>query len=297
MAGCAAKLNGAPSWRLALPRLIMIEAGFELTLQAAIVAAVVTHGFFPLTWRGMIAAASYYLLMTVLVFLGLQRHVAHRHFGLANAVTLCRAAFNAILLAVAVENLLGGPALFQSAFRWQLAVAAAAALVLDGVDGWVARRSQMASAFGARFDVETDAVFLLGLALTLAGAGIVGPWVLASGLIYYLFRIAGQIWPPLAAPLFPSWRRKAICVAQGALMIAALAPATGASAPQICCIAGLSLLIYSFAVDIAWLIAEHRGTQALNPGRPQITSATRNRTPTSSKKSAKAISSLRLGSP
>ena len=36
---------------------------------------------------------------------------------------------------------------------------------LDGVDGWLARRSGIASAFGARFDMEIDALLILVLAV------------------------------------------------------------------------------------------------------------------------------------
>ncbi|NJM36177.1 MAG: hypothetical protein HC850_17440 [Rhodomicrobium sp.] len=132
------------------------------------------------------------------------------------------------------------------------------ALVLDGADGWAARRTKMTSEFGARFDVETDGVFLLSMALLLAIGGIVGPWVLASGLIYYVFRLAGGLWPALKAPLFPSMRRKTICVAQGALLIVALVPAMPSWGAHLACLTGLALLIYSFGVDVLWLIRRQR---------------------------------------
>ena len=38
---------------------------------------------------------------------------------------------------------------------------ASVALILDGVDGKVARRTRNASAFGARFDMEVDAFLIL----------------------------------------------------------------------------------------------------------------------------------------
>ena len=57
----------------------------------------------------------------------------------------------------------------------------------------------------------------------------------------------------LRAELLPSVRRKAVCVAQGVLILVCLGPiispalATGAAA------AALAVLPYSFAVDILWL--------------------------------------------
>lgn len=53
------------------------------------------------------------------------------------------------------------------------------ALVLDGGDGRVARRTGTTSALGARFDMEVDA--LLVLVLSLHVARDLGPWVLAIG--------------------------------------------------------------------------------------------------------------------
>jgi phosphatidylglycerophosphate synthase len=127
------------------------------------------------------------------------------------------------------------------------------ALALDGVDGWAARRTKMTSDFGARFDMETDAVFLVTMSLAVVASGIAGPWVLLSGFAYYIFRLAGWFQPWLMAPLYPSLRRKAVCVAQGAMLVAALVPVLPAWLAWSSCAIGLALLVYSFAVDIIWL--------------------------------------------
>jgi phosphatidylglycerophosphate synthase len=261
MAGYAERWQSTFPWWLIPPRQLMLEAGAGLIALGAVMAAFAAAGPLPLSWRGVTAAGSCYVLVALLVIGGLGRHAPHRHFGLANSVTLSRAAFNAVLLAIAGEELLGGPLELDDRFRWGLTVAAATALTLDGLDGWAARRSGMSSDFGARFDMETDALFLLALTLVITGAGIVGSWVLASGLLYYVFRLATYLWPALAAPLPPSWRRKAICVAQAALLIAALAPALPSWGARPCCLAGLTLLLYSFCVDLVWLIGHSQRTQ------------------------------------
>ena len=241
------------------PQRLIIEAALELIILAAIGATIAALGLLPLTWRGAMIAALCYALVTVLVVAGLSLHAPHRHFGLANSITLSRAAFGVLLLAVAAEQALGsGQVLSNNAFRWGLTIAATAALLLDGVDGWVARRNNMTSGFGARFDMEADGLFLLALALILLVGGVVGAWVLASGLTYYLFRLAGRFWPFLAAPLFRSWRRKAIFGTQASLLIAATIPSMPPVMAQLCCLFGVSLLLYSFAVDIAWLLGQSR---------------------------------------
>ena len=64
--------------------------------------------------------------------------------------------------------------------------------VLDGIDGWLARRTGMASDFGARFDMETDAALIMVLALLAWQFGKAGVWVLASGLLRYALRRRGR---------------------------------------------------------------------------------------------------------
>ena len=69
----------------------------------------------------------------------------------------------------------------------------AVALVLDAVDGWVARRTETASALGARFDMEVDAFLILVLSVYVARSA--GAWVLAIGAARYAFVAAGWLLP------------------------------------------------------------------------------------------------------
>jgi phosphatidylglycerophosphate synthase len=258
MADYAEKWQRALSRNVSPPRQLMIEAGLEITILAGALYASAFLGVIPLTGQGMFVAAFAYTLMAALILTGLSRHLPHRHFGPANTVTLCRAALDLLLLALVVEALLGVQSMAEPDLRWGLTIAAAIALALDGIDGWAARRTKMASEFGARFDVETDAVFLATMSLAVVAAGVAGPWVLLSGFGYYLFRLTGWFQPWLMAPLFPSLRRKTVCALQGALLVAALVPVSPAWLAWGCCAVGLALLVYSFAVDIAWLARRSR---------------------------------------
>src|SRR4029453_10767848 len=157
-------------------------------------------------WRGSCAALTCFAVVATLVLLGLGHHRPHRSFGVANAVTLIRATAATLMVGVVSEMLLGGSLVVNAALSWILVVTATVALFLDGVDGWAARQTGMVSDFGARFDMEADALFLLTMSLLVHGTGKVGIWVLASGLMRYAFVLSGWLWPPLAA----LWRRKAI---------------------------------------------------------------------------------------
>lgn len=72
-----------------------------------------------------------------------------------------------------------------------------ALLALDGVDGWVARRTGTSGEFGAFLDQECDAFFLLLLCLMLHRLpGGLGAWILVPGLLRYLFVLHVRIARP-----------------------------------------------------------------------------------------------------
>jgi len=121
--------------------------------------------------------------------------------------------------------------------------------MLDGVDGWLARRTGMASAFGARFDMEVDALLILALSIAVWRHGKAGAWMIASGLLRYTFVAAGAAWTWMREPLAPTNRARVICVVQIAALLAALLPNVHPPASAAIAGAGLAALAYSFAVD------------------------------------------------
>jgi phosphatidylglycerophosphate synthase len=166
-------------------------------------------------------------------------------FGPANFVTAVRA-----LLVLLVAGMIGRPP-DPTAVVFLGAIATA----LDGVDGWVARRTKTESAFGARFDVEVDALLILALAVLVWRYGKAGAWVLASGLLRYLFVAAGSVMPWMNAPLAPTKRARIICVVQIGGLLIALLPAVEPPASSVIAAVALVALIYSFAVDVGRLWA------------------------------------------
>jgi phosphatidylglycerophosphate synthase len=234
---------------------------------ALLTTAVLLGSALPLTWRSVVAALGCYGIVTVLLLASLPRHAPHGSFGLANSVTLTRAALTALLWGILAELLLGNALVLDSRMHWLLVLVATAALLSDGLDGWVARRSGMASDFGARFDMEVDALFLLALSMLVCATGEIGDWVMASGVLRYAFVLSGCFWPQLAMPLLPLWRRKAICVLQFAVLIVALAPVVPTVAAQMLCLAGLALLSYSFAADLIWLASQPQSRPLAQFGR------------------------------
>jgi phosphatidylglycerophosphate synthase len=173
-------------------------------------------------------------------------HLRGRHpferFGPANQLTTARA-----VLAVLVASLLGEPG--RPLVAATAAAAGLGATMLDGIDGWLARRTSMASAFGARFDMEIDALLVMALALLAWQYGKAGTWVVLSGLIRYGFVAAGRLWPWLRRPLVPTRRARVICVVQIAALLLAIVPAITPPLSAMIAAAGLTLLSYSFLAD------------------------------------------------
>lgn len=228
-------------------------------LQFAAFGAGLAAAVQPLGWRGQTVALVLFGGIWGLALRGIGAHAPHRRFGAANAVTVARAAIVALLLGVWGETALLGMTL-GSSMRWTLAALAATAMISDGLDGWLARRTRLASKFGARFDMETDALLVLALALLALAAGQAGAFVLLSGALRYGFVAAGRVVPALAAPLPPSQRRKTICVVQTACLTVALVPIVPQAAGEAVCAAGLALLFYSFAVDCAGALSSRGGS-------------------------------------
>lgn len=179
---------------------------------------------------------------------GLDDHAPHRRLGDANRTTLGRGVLVAL---VAGALVLPEP---EPAARWLFAALAVAALALDGVDGWLARRHGTASDYGARFDMGLDTLFTLALALLLWRWDEVGLWALLAGLLRYLFVAAGWLWPALAAPLPFSRRRRFVCALSVGVLAAAISPVVAPPATGIAVGVALVLLLFSFAVDTVWLV-------------------------------------------
>jgi phosphatidylglycerophosphate synthase len=221
---------------------LAVAAAISLVLGGAVQALPATAGL--MLFAGLLVA--------------LKRQLAGYHpfprLGTANRITLVRSGVACLIASRALD-----PAPLDATERWVLVALAGTALLLDGADGWAARRQGLASAFGARFDMETDAFAIAVLSVTVVKAGSVAHWVLAIGAMRYLYLAAGCLLPVLRglppACAFADRRRKTIAVVQSLALLVALAPALPPSWAGATCALALGLLVYSFAADIAMRLA------------------------------------------
>jgi phosphatidylglycerophosphate synthase len=178
-------------------------------------------------------------------------------FGPADRVTLTRAV------------LVGGvAALVAAAPPVPVAVLvglAAVALVLDRVDGEVARRTGSVSRFGAAFDMEVDAFLVLVLSVYVAGT--VGAWVLLIGLARYALWVAGRFAPWLREPVPTRPWAKVVAAVQGVVLTVVAADVLPAAVEVTALVLALVLLTESFAHQVLWL-RRHRVPAPVRVGVP-----------------------------
>nr|MDQ2956668.1 CDP-alcohol phosphatidyltransferase family protein [Actinomycetota bacterium] len=132
---------------------------------------------------------------------------------------------------------------------------ATSALLLDAVDGAIARRTGTVTAVGARFDMEVDAFLLVVLSVFVAYR--IGPWVLLIGAARYLFVVAGWLLPWLREPAAPRHWCKTVAAIQGVALTIAAADVLPRAAIDLMLAAALVLLAESFGRQVWWL-SRHR---------------------------------------
>jgi len=184
-----------------------------------------------------------------------------RSFGAANRVTLGRATLVGGVTALVADS-------FQSPPPVTVLVAlTAVALILDAVDGKVARRTGSSTALGARFDMEVDAFLILVLSVYVAAS--VGSWALVIGFMRYAFVAAARFLPWLNNALPPSTARKTVAALQGVLLLVAGSGILPHAATSGVVGLALVLLTWSFGRDVAWLWAA-RGPMGQEVARGEV---------------------------
>jgi phosphatidylglycerophosphate synthase len=168
----------------------------------------------------------------------------------------------------------GVAALVADSFSRPLSVTAlvtlsTVALVLDAVDGQVARRTGTATPLGARLDSETDAFLIL--LLSIAVSQDYGGWVLVIGAARYALLLAGWLIPWLAAPLPPLYWGKVVAAVQGIVLTVAVSGVLDRRAGMIAVAAALLLLAESFGRSVIWLYRTGAGPRTRRALRLAIT--------------------------
>ena len=231
---------------------------------------VATHtasAFLVFLWEGFVAATSWLLSSSAaaawiyrrfIFLLPLNRTewggMEFPDLGAANRITLLRGLLVTLVAGFAMipwPEMTTGPL----PWPWIPGVLYGAAVLLDGVDGRVARRTGRVTKMGEKLDMETDALGLLAASVVAVVAGRLPPAYLAAGLAYYLFGAGIRIRRLLKKPsreVQPWQGARVIAGCQMALAAAALLPPVGPPATTLAAWIVMIPLLAGFARD--WLI-------------------------------------------
>jgi phosphatidylglycerophosphate synthase len=213
-----------------------------LIVQIVLLAALaVTVGLSAAAW---LTGVGYGLVVCAVLTRGLSGAGASA-LGPADRVTLTRATLVGGVAALTVDS-------FDRQVPVRVLVAlTVVALVLDAVDGRVARSTGTASALGARFDMEVDAFLILVLSVYVTRP--MGGWALAIGAMRYAFVGAAWVLPWMRGALPPRYWRKVVAATQGVVLVFATADVLPRPLTAAALAASLTLLVESFGRDVVWL--------------------------------------------
>ena len=229
--------------------MVGIRVGLAGALAALATLLVVLAASVGLTLPGWLVGLLCGVVLAACVRLGLGRS-GSTTLGPADLVTLARATLACGVAALVADSFLTQPAVAA------VVVLSTLALVLDVVDGWVARRTRTSTAFGARFDGEVDAFLILVLSVYVSRSA--GAWVLALGLARYVFAVAGWTWAWMRRPLPDRYWRKVTAAFQGVVLTVAAADVVAPWAMTAVLLFAVLLLAESFGRDVLWLWTRRR---------------------------------------
>lgn len=194
-------------------------------------------------WSVMVACA---IVLAALLDGALVRH--RTKLGPGGRITLFRALLACVVAGLTAESYLGADNVAL------VTALATVGLVLDAVDGPLARRTGTESALGARFDMEVDAFLIAVLSLYVAPAA--GWWVLAIGAIRYVYVATSWVLKWLRRPLAPRYSAKVVAAVQGIVLTVVASDLLPPLVAQVALAIALALLVHSFAHDVRKLWRE-----------------------------------------
>jgi phosphatidylglycerophosphate synthase len=226
----------------------VLEPGIGLlSLLALLTALSATVG---VNVRGWVVAVGAGAFGAVLLSTALCRD-GRRGLGPADRVTVGRGVLAGGVAALAAAGAPGRPGVVPV-----LVGLATASLLLDAVDGWVARRSGTVSRLGAALDMEVDAFLILVLSIVVARTS--GGWVLAIGAARYALLAAEPLLPWLRAPLPPRFWAKVVAAVTGVVLTVVASGLLPSPVALVLLLVTAGLLAESFGRQVLALQRLHR---------------------------------------
>ncbi|SMF43264.1 CDP-alcohol phosphatidyltransferase family protein [Pseudobacteriovorax antillogorgiicola] len=165
-------------------------------------------------------------------------------WNLANGVTLLRAAVTLAALCSSSQTLMFG-----------LLVA----LLLDGLDGFIARRLRCETQVGSMFDVELDSLTVLSMTMLIAWSQEPLAAVIFLGLLRSIVVVLRfQLWPAVLQERRSSGGRLVFLLSYLVILAQVVAPSSGSTWALLS--VGI-LLTWSFSLDLIFFMRQNRRIQ------------------------------------
>ena len=174
-------------------------------------------------------------------------------FSLASKITFIRLNISLVMLTAAINSSMN-LTIFDIFYAERIiAILAISALILDGLDGFVARKYNHVTKFGEIIDQESDNFLMLVLSISLYLNREVGIYIFLIPSYRYLFIFSMKRYDWLKIELPISQFRKFACAVTILLMIIAQDIYFSPENTTFLVILSLFIITFSFAKDIIWL--------------------------------------------
>ncbi|WP_373499696.1 CDP-alcohol phosphatidyltransferase family protein [Desulfococcus sp.] len=237
----------------------LVGGGFLAALVAGVILVSLWGGLsLGMLWLGTASAAAAWIYRRFLRLLPMNRPgdggQIYGDLGAANRITLLRGGLVALLAGFA---LVPWPRMTAGGVPWPWipGMLYGAAVLLDGVDGRIARKTGCVTRMGEQLDMETDALGLLAASMVAVIADRLPPAYLVAGMAYYLFSAGIRFREFLGKPVqeVRPWRgAKIIAGFQMAFVALALLPPVSPKAAAIAAWMVMIPLLAGFGRD--WMI-------------------------------------------
>lgn len=210
-----------------------------------------------LTFYILLQNTLFFLIISLIIF---YFHIKYsqKSFTYASIITYSRTIINILLLSIIINIESFNIVNYRNNYTNVLAFIFFISLILDAIDGFLARFLNQVSDFGKKFDLEIDTFLLFLLTLSLYKNFNVDLYVFLIPLFRYVFFILQFRFEWLNSSLPESFRRKFICSGVSILLICCHLSDLNKSLIMAAIISSILLITFSFLKDIIWLYMNNR---------------------------------------
>ncbi len=174
-------------------------------------------------------------------------------FTRASHITLIRIILSIVMMSLASNSFFDTSVYGESYFLNIFILLAFIALILDGVDGFIARKYKESDSFGISFDQEADNLMLLILSLSVYLNKNIGIIIFLIPMYRYIFISSMYRFLWLKRELPKSFIRKFVCIFTSILLIMSHISYLDEYIMINIVFFALFIITFSFAKDIIWL--------------------------------------------